>query len=99
MKKSVLDHIYIANPLLVTDLKSSWPIFTDHALVQFTISSSKSEPKKELKRDWRHYTKEKLEHTLVQHEWAFKSDSVQAHWNELENQIFRVSNQQYARTN
>ena len=43
-KKSVLDHIYTANPLLVTDLKSSWPVFTDHALVQFMTSSIKSEP-------------------------------------------------------
>ena len=50
----------------MTNLKSSWPVFTDHALVLFTISSSKSEPEIELKRDWRHYTKEKLNHELAQ---------------------------------
>ena len=90
VKQSVLDHIYAADPLLVTNLKSSWPVFTDHALVLFTISSSKSEPEIELKRDWRHYTKEKLNHALAQHEWSFESDSVQAYWDQLENQLVAI---------
>ena len=44
VRSSVLDHIYTVDPISVSDLRSTWPVFTDHALVMFTTSSSKTEP-------------------------------------------------------
>ena len=86
----MLDHIYTADPFLVTDLKWTWPVFTDHALVQFMVLNSKLEPNIEWRRDWRNYSKEKLCNALVQHDWAFKSDTVQAYWDQLENQLIVI---------
>ena len=44
VRSSVLDHIYTLDPISVHDLRSTWPVFTDHALVMFTTSSGKTEP-------------------------------------------------------
>ena len=90
VKTSVLDHIYTADPSLIDDIESKWPVFTDHALIMFTTSSTKSEPNVELRRDWRNYSKEGLCQILAQRNWDFNSDSVQAYWNQFENQLVAV---------
>ena len=78
------------DPISVYDLRCTWPGFTDHALVMFTISSSKTEPDIQLRRDWRNYNKEKLCHALAQLDWEFISDSVQPYWDALENQLVAI---------
>ena len=42
------------------------------------------------RRDWRNYSKELLDNALNLNDLNFKSDSLQAYWNELETQLIRV---------
>ena len=78
VKESILDHIHLVDPFVVNDLSKSWTSFTDHYLISFTISQQKCNIKSTWSRDWRNYSKEALN---------TKSDSVQAYWNKLENQL------------
>ena len=89
-RTSILDHIYTSKPLSVLNLSHTWPVFTDHALIMFEISSNKMQPDVTIRRDWRNYSKEKLCQGLSKHNWSFTSDSVQAYWNQLENQLIKI---------
>ena len=65
-------------------------MFTDHSLITFEIKREKNPAGISWKRDWRLYDKESLCRKLFLLNWNFTSDSVQAYWNELENQLIGV---------
>ena len=92
LKTSILDHIYSANPLSILNLTHTWPFYTDHALITFEIDERKKENDVTIRRDWRNYTKEKLNQMLDIKDWNFKSDNVQAYWDEFENQLINIQN-------
>ena len=90
VRESILDHVYTTNPLSILNLNHNWLAFTDHGLIMFQISSKKSEPEHSIRRDWCNYSKEKLGQALARHDWDFTSDSVQAYWGQLENQLVTI---------
>ena len=57
-RSSILDHIYIKEPTLVSNLKYVNPFFGDHVLVEFIIDAKKCEAVLNKCRDWRYYSKD-----------------------------------------
>ena len=59
-RSSVIDHLYTNTPELITEIS---PVDTDignHKIVTFIIPSKHKVAKKEIKKDWWFYSKEKL---------------------------------------
>ena len=54
-RTSILDHIYVKNPLNVTKLGSIDPLFGDHVLVEFVIIAEKVKNVPSMFRDLRNY--------------------------------------------
>ena len=50
---SILDHIYVKDLTLVSNLKYTDPYFGDHVLVEFIVNASKSKNVPNKCRDWR----------------------------------------------
>ena len=78
------------NSLHMLNLDHTWPVFTDHALLHFKLNRDKQSLDVAWRRDWRAYNKDMLCLRLSSLNWNFTSDSVQAYWNELENQLVAV---------
>ena len=93
VKESVIDHIYLANPLSISKLTYEWQTFTDHALVIFSLNQDLSRPSTTWKRDWRKYSKDILLAKLQEFDWDLKSDLVQDYWNEFETQLVGVADE------
>ena len=89
-KSSILDHVYIRDPTEVSYISNFKPIIGDHLCVMFCLNTSKVTPRVLLRRDWRYYSKEVLEIELGKKDWHFVIDSVQEHWNVLENMIIGI---------
>ena len=60
IKTSTLDHVYVKDFNLVSNLKSTKQIFGDHSLISFTISIGHQGPQQVIRRNWQCYSKEKL---------------------------------------
>jgi hypothetical protein len=60
LRGSVLDHVCSNNPTLLSNLKSTHPIFGDHLLISFDYLITQKNPNIVLKRDWSFYNKNKL---------------------------------------
>ena len=90
VRESVLDHVYVKDYFILSDLTHSWPIFGDHAAVIFNIGNDKEKQEQTTRRDWRGYSEELLCNKLLSLDWNLESDSVQDFWNELENRLIGV---------
>ena len=90
LRTSILDHIYIRDPTVISNLKFLNPFFGDHKLVMFSANAKKLEPISEMRRDWRSYSKETLNARLACVDWNIEIDCVQQYWNVLENKIVKV---------
>ena len=88
--QSVLDHIYVNCVSLVQNVSHSKPIFGDHELVTAELCIIKPVTKLSLHRDWRHYSKEKLNDRLGVVDWSNNAHDVQELWNDFEVKIIRV---------
>ena len=73
-RSSILDHIYLRDPTLVTDLKYVNPFFGDHVLVEFMINVVTR------CREWRNYSKDILNEKLSSVEWNIEIVDVQQYW-------------------
>jgi hypothetical protein len=93
LRESILDHVYVSDPTSVLNLSSLKPHFGDHRMVYFDVFNGKTEIKSQIKRNWMHYTKESLLHSLSQEDWNLQSDNVQGCWNKMENKIIRIVDQ------
>ena len=89
-KSSILDHIYIADPTLITDIHSITPIFGDHLMICFKYTLGKAVKQYSLKRDWRFYSNVLLCERLAEEDWAINNDSVQGYWNCFKNNLINV---------
>ena len=87
---SIIDHIYVKNPVAISNLNSIAPNFGDHLLIGFTINSSKSPPPNLFKRNWKLYSKEKLISSLNSIDWKIEFDEVQSFWNSFESKLIEV---------
>jgi hypothetical protein len=63
-KESTLDHVYSTTPNLVENIHTLSPLFGDHKLIIVTLSYVIPLIPTVLKRDWRSYTRDKLNHKL-----------------------------------
>ena len=91
VKQSTLDHIHLLDPFNVNDLNKTWTSFSDHCLISFSINQQKCNLKPTWRRDWRNNNQEALNARLNMENLDFKSDSVQAYWNELLNEPMELS--------
>ena len=76
VKTSILDHIYVKNPNDVTNIEMYEPLFGDHKLVRFNISARHTDHNVVMRRNWSHYSKEKLNHALSLEPFNIETDSV-----------------------
>ena len=90
IKESTLDHLYVRDSTIVSNLKSCKPCFGDHLLITFEVCT-KAQGQTELqKRDWRNYSKIALCEKLEEVDWDIGADTVQACWNIFENKLINV---------
>ena len=90
LRESLIDHIYISDLTLATDLYSVKPIFGDHLLLLCSIESNKNKETNSVKRSWTKYNKTVLCHLLREEDWSIQSDTVQGTWNIIENKIVKI---------
>ena len=90
IRESILDHIYCSEPTSITDINSVCPLFGDHLMLIITINLGKPKPKLIWRRNWRHYSKDNLCHSLAGINWHSESSSVQDFWNNFENKLAGV---------
>ena len=64
--------------------------YTEHSLITININHNTFEAEQVWRRDWRNYSKDSICSRLAILDWNFESDSVQAYWNELENQLIAL---------
>ena len=64
LRESIIDHIYVQDPTVVTDINLKTPLFGDHKLVIFNITGNHVPPLQTIKRKWTHYSKENLINSL-----------------------------------
>ena len=84
LKESTLDHLYVQDPTIITDVTSKEPLCGDHVIVMFQIKGTPDPPSVFLKRNWQHYTAEKLNQALLNVTFNIEADQVQAYWNKFE---------------
>ena len=89
-KESILDHIYIKDVTLITNLTSITPEIGDHKLITFEINSDQPVLKSTIKRDWRFYNKDLLISNLANQNFNMEVNDVQQFWNQMENKIVDV---------
>ena len=65
MRSSTLDHIYVNNVKLLKDIVYLKPVFGDHLLIMAQLCIGRPEQKTFIRRDWRLYSKVKLENCLL----------------------------------
>ena len=90
-KSSILDHIYVRNPHVISNIVMSTPLVGDHKLVKFELSGSRPLPKQIIRRNWSLYTKEKLLVELASEPFNIETDSVQDTWNLFENALINIT--------
>ena len=88
--ESIIDHIYVKDPTLVSGIQSMKPLFGDHFLVSITIGLEKGEPDVSIRRDWRKYSKEVLLGELSLVDWASEVNNVQNMWDAFESKLVRI---------
>ena len=93
VKTSILDHIYVKNPNDVTNIEMYEPLFGDHKLVTFNISARHTDHNVVMRRNWSHYSKEKLNHALSLEPFNIETDSVQQTWNLFETALINITEQ------
>ena len=60
LKSSILDHIYVKDPTILTKMKSQKPFSGDHLLIEFNVNANKSKVNTVKRRDWRSNSEEVL---------------------------------------
>ena len=90
LRESILDHIYVNNPLIINQLSNIKPLIGDHLLIYFTILGQLEPPKISVKRNWRLYDKNLLIQRLNCVNFDVTSQCPQALWNHFENSILPI---------
>ena len=88
---SIIDHIYVKDPTSISSLSCMTPTFGDHVLITFVVHSSRTKPNTFFKRNWKHYTKERLLNKLNECDWNIKNDDVQSFWHAFESKLIEIT--------
>ena len=89
-RSSILDHIYIKDPTVITKINYVQPFFGDHVLVEFIVDSKLNAVTENICRDWRNYSKDLLCDKLSNINWDIDVCEVQQFWNVFENLLIKV---------
>ena len=89
-RSSILDHIYVKDPMLVSNVNCVNPFFGDHVLVEFLVNVKKCKTNANICRDWRKYSKELLNVKLAEVDWNIQIDDVQEFWNAFESLLIKI---------
>ena len=87
---SVIDHIYLNIPIDLSTLTDISPNFGDHKLITLVISSKIIANKIKWHRNWKLYSKEKLNSALLECDWKIENDDVQGFWNQFEGKLISI---------
>ena len=90
LTSSILDHVYLKDITLITNLSAITPPFGDHLLISFETKSTKLKSKPIYKRNYQKYSKDVLIQELSKVDWKIPFDSVQAYWNCFESKLIEV---------
>ena len=72
-----LDHVYLTDPTLCSDILSYKPCLGDHLQISAKLRVNKPEKEQPLRIDWRHYSSESSLHMRENAEWCMDINSVQ----------------------
>ena len=89
-KSSILDHVYVKDCTLVSNLSSTRTEIGDHSLVTFTLNGLPPPSKITFKRSWLKYSKDVLLNELKKINFETGADSVQSIWDNIENHLINV---------
>ena len=89
-RSSILDHIYIKDPTVITKIDYVQPFFGDHVLVEFIVDAKLNAVTENICRDWRNYSKDLLCDKLSNINWDIDVCEVQQFWNVFENLLIKV---------
>ena len=90
LKESTLDHIYVQDHLLISNINAKVPLFGDHVIITFKICGTPDPPTVTLKRNWQNYCPDRLISDLSKLSFDFEADQVQAYWNKLESLLMPI---------
>ena len=90
VRSSCLDHIYVKDFETVCNIHSVKPCFGDHLLLLVDIRIIRPSTTLTRKRDWRHYSAEKLNDHLSRVDWNNDANNVQELWNDFECKLINV---------
>ena len=90
IKNSILDHIYVNDFSLISDITGSKVTFGDHLLISFVIGNGRHEVRHEVRRSWQNYSKEWLLASLAHVDFGDGFTSVQSCWNVFENSLVEI---------
>ena len=90
VRSSLLDHVYIKDPTVLSNVKFTNPFFGDHVLVEFQVNAviKMADPVK--RRNWRGYSKETLINKLTGVDWKIEINDVQQYWNVFESKLIKI---------
>ena len=89
-RSSILDHIYVNQSDSISKVTHSKPIFGDHELVMADVCIVRPPPIITFRRDWRNYSKEKLNCKLCLLDLSNNATDVQEIWNDFELKLIDV---------
>ena len=90
LKDSILDHVYVNNLALVSNVHSVTPTFGDHLLVVADLTLVRPAVKNITRRNWSNYNKQTLLNTLKNFNLEIDCVNVQQYWNCFENILINV---------
>ncbi len=90
VRESTIDHIYSTNLVLLSAVTYSKPCFGDHYMIHIDYGMEQEASKQVIRRNWKHYSKERLNALLAEVDWNITDDSVQGFWNTFENKIIKI---------
>ena len=90
IKNSILDHLYVKDCMLISNISPVSTEIGDHLLVTFSLIGQPINPKTSLKRSWINYSKEALLAELSEVNFNLGEGSVQSLWNCFENLLIPI---------
>ena len=90
VRSSCLDHVYVKDRAIINNVNHLKHCFGDHELITVELCIARPNPTVSMRRDWRLYSKEKLELELSSVDWSNDATVVQEVWNDFENKLIRV---------
>ena len=90
LKDSILDHVYVNNMALISNVHSITPTFGDHLLIIIDLTLVRPAVKNITRRNWSNYSKQTLLNSLKHVDLEIDCINVQQYWNCFENIMINV---------